>query len=101
MSTVNEEKSVVLKIYGQDYPVRGKVDVELLKRIASLVNDRMNEVGANMSSSAAVHKIAVLAAMNIAGEYLEYRDETENLIDHVEKRSRELILTIDRSLEQS
>jgi len=53
-----------------------------------------------MSSSAAVHKIAVLAAMNIAGEYLEYRDETENMIDHVEKKSRELILTIDRSLEQ-
>ncbi|BFN37146.1 TPA: cell division protein ZapA [Candidatus Marinimicrobia bacterium] len=98
MSVENEEKSVVLKIYGQDYPVRGKVDVEQLKRIAALVNDRMHEVGANMSSSAAVHKIAVLAAMNIAGEYLEYRDEHESLLDSVEEKSRELILTIDRSL---
>lgn len=98
MSTENEEKSIVLKIYDQDYPVRGKVDVDQLKRIAALVNDRMHEVGANMSSSAAVHKIAVLAAMNIAGEYLEYRDENEGLLDHVEEKSRELILMIDRSM---
>ena len=98
MNVESENPSVVLTIYGQDYPVRGKVDVEQLKRIASLVNDRMQEVGANMSSSVAVHKIAVLAAMNIAGEYLEYRDEHEGLLDHVEKKARQMILTIDSSL---
>jgi cell division protein ZapA len=69
-------KSVEVNIFNQVYSLRTNREVEHIKRIAGLVDERMRLISAH----ATVHdlaKIAVFAALNIADELSDTREHYE------------------------
>ena len=69
-------KSVEVNIFNQVYSLRTNREVEHIKRIAGLVDERMRLISAH----ATVHdlaKIAVFAALNIADELSDTKDHYE------------------------
>ena len=59
-----------VSIYGRTYQLRGNEDGEYLAELASLVDGRMRDV-ADATGTADTLKVAILAALNIADEYLQ------------------------------
>ena len=81
--------SVRVKIYGDEYSIKGDVDIETTKKVAEYVNSKMEEIQASVASREKL-KIAVLSAMNIAGELLDYKSKCEEYLkklDEVEERA--------------
>jgi cell division protein ZapA len=59
-------------IFGRTYHLRGSEDPAYLERLASVVDRKMREV-AEGSGTADTMKVAILASLNIADDYLEAR----------------------------
>ena len=57
-------------IFGRTYRLRGDGDTEYLRRLAELVDEKMREVE-SATGTADTTKIAILASLNIADEYLK------------------------------
>ena len=59
--------SVRVTIHGDEYLIKGDVDIETTRQVAQYVNSKMEEIQTGVASRDKV-KIAVLSAMNIAGD---------------------------------
>lgn len=75
-----DNNKVSAKIYGQEYVISGEMPREEIVRVAAHVDMKMNEIaeaagqmGANSSN------VAILAAVNITGEYFQAVREMEEL----------------------
>lgn len=91
--------SVKVIIFGHEYTIRGKVDPEFIHKSGELVDHKMKEVGANVPPNTPEHRIAILAAMNIAGDFLKQLSENKEVIQDVQDKSEYLITEIERVLE--
>ena len=69
---VSEEGVTEVTIFGQTYHLRGNEDREYLEELGSLVDRRMREV-VEATGTADTLKVAILAALNIADEFLQAR----------------------------
>jgi cell division protein ZapA len=69
-------ESVRVVIFGSEYSIKGDVDIETTRKVARYVNSKMAEIHENTASRDNV-KIAVLSALNIAGELFELKDKKE------------------------
>jgi cell division protein ZapA len=67
------QESVVVEIYDQQYHLRG-TDVEHVMELARLVDSKMHAV-AQQSATADSLRVAVLAALNIADELAQLREQ--------------------------
>lgn len=67
-------ESVHVNICGNEYSIKADVDIETTKRIADFVNQKMMDLKKNISIRDDA-KIAVLSALNIAGELEEYKEK--------------------------
>ncbi len=74
MSSSTESVRVV--IFGAEYSLKADIDVETTRQIARYVNSKMAEIHENTASRDNV-KIAVLSALNIAGELFELKEKQE------------------------
>jgi cell division protein ZapA len=81
---VNKIKAV---IYGQDYQIKGKASVEHLRLVAHLVDHKMQEIGEG-NPRLDLNRVAVLAAVNVADEYLKLRQEYEELLRILEQAQK-------------
>ena len=82
-----EDSKVKVRIYGQEYTISGERDEETIVEIADYVDGKMREISRFFSSNIP-GSLAVLAAINIADELFEAREETENVNEekaHLEK----------------
>ena len=77
------DNSVTVKIYGQEYSISGDMPREEIMKLASLVDQKMQEIGENYSGS--VSSIAVLAAMNLASEIEGAATKSKQVDDMNEK----------------
>ena len=73
-----EDSKVKVRIYGQEYTISGVRDEETIIEIADYVDDKMREISRFFSSNIP-GSLAVLAAINIADELFEAREETEKV----------------------
>lgn len=77
-----------VKILGKTFEVKSQFDPDFTVETANLVNIKMNEL-AGKAHTISTEKVAILAAMNIAGDYLRLkRSETNRrnaLIKKIEK----------------
>ena len=87
MSAKTEPTAV--EIYGQTYNVRGEGDPAYLMELARFVDSRMRYVGSQVSSTDPM-RIAILAALNIADEFLRYRNEREDSLGVWMEKTEEL-----------
>ncbi len=81
------ENRVKVSIYGGTYSIQGDAAPEYIERLARLVNERMEEVGRSLSSGTPL-QVAILAALNIADEYMQLRDLKVGLTGELTNRRR-------------
>ncbi|MFP4012775.1 MAG: cell division protein ZapA [Chitinispirillaceae bacterium] len=69
-------ESIRVVIFGVEYSIKGDVDTETTKRVAQYVNSKIAELN-ELTASRDNLKIAVLSALNIAGELFETKAKYE------------------------
>lgn len=94
-------ESVRVIIFGVEFSIKSDVDVETTRQIARFVNSKMSEIHENTASRDHL-KVAVLSALNIAGELFElkakHEEDTRN-IDVLQEKIASLTHKIDGVLE--
>lgn len=87
------KQSLKVDIFGNDYILKADTDDIRIQKVAEFVDKKMREVSLSTNSKNTTN-IAILAALNIADEYLRIKDER----DKAETKTRELAQLIDASI---
>ena len=88
------KKRFEVRILGQELSVLSDSGDEHVANVIRYVNDKVEEAGKAAGSKNALN-IAILAALNIADEYLRMKGVREELYSQLESRSEQLIHLID------
>ena len=96
MAADGNENKVVVRIYGEDYPITGADDPAYISKIADLVDSRMKDIAAG-SRVKSRDKVAILTAMSMASELYE---KTE-LLDSSGGKANHRVDRIISQLEQA
>jgi cell division protein ZapA len=82
----NTEK---VEIFGQEYKIKGAGDPEYIHKIAGYVDSKMREI-AHSSGIMSQSRIAILAALNIADELFQTREDKNKVADELSKQAEKL-----------
>ena len=96
MSAMNE--TVTVKIKDKEYTIRGADDKERILKVAAYVDQKLREISGS-SKGLNDEKAAILAALDIAGDYLQLIQEKEDLLREVNDRSQKMILSVNTALQ--
>lgn len=88
------KKQVEIKVMGQKFMVRSDSDEEYIQQVAEYVDRKVGEVVKNSKAVASLN-VAILAAMNIADEFMKYKLEREKQWQTAEKKIKNVIELID------
>lgn len=88
------KKPIEIKIMGQKFMVRSDSGEDYVNRVAQFVDEKMAEVLKGSKSVASLN-VAILGAMNIADEFMKYKNEKENKLQQAEKKIKDIIELID------
>lgn len=88
---------ITVDIFGTQYNIKGDVEADYIQALAKYVNDRMLEVSQQLSTSNST-KVAILAALNIADEFAQYKENSESGMSKVEKRTQHIITLLDKGI---
>jgi len=92
------EETTTVKIFGQTYHLRGTEDEAYLNELASLVDRQMRDV-VEATETADTLKVAILAALNIADDYLQARRGNEVPLDReTDRRLARMVTLLDEAL---
>jgi cell division protein ZapA len=81
----NKQKNrTTVDIYGQQYVILGTESPSHIRLVASLVDDKMREIGSK-NPSLNVNKLAVLTAVNAVNDYIKIKDQWERLQTELQK----------------
>ncbi len=85
----HEEASVkvTVNIYGQEYTIKGQESEEYIKKLAGIVDKKMQDIGSKNSHIPSI-KVAVLAALNMADELKKIKHEYEWLLQLIEEEKK-------------
>ncbi|WP_059171338.1 cell division protein ZapA [Bacillus sp. FJAT-27445] len=83
MSNNNKNRTTV-DIYGQQYTIIGPESSSHVRLVASLVDDKMREIGSK-NPSLDVNKLAVLTAVNAVNDFIKLKDQLERLKSEMER----------------
>jgi cell division protein ZapA len=90
--------ATAVTIYGQTYHLRGSEGETYLAELASLVDRRMREV-VEATGTADTLRVAILAALNIADDYLQARRGRAVPLDgESDERLARMITLLDEAL---
>jgi len=93
-------QSIHVNIFGDEYSIKGDVDVETTRKVAEYVNNKIRETHEKSASHNKL-KIAILSALNIAGELFEKQqqlEDYENFLQNLEQKAHDLSDRIDSEL---
>jgi cell division protein ZapA len=96
MGTTNE--TITIKIRDREYSIRGADDKERMLKVAAYVDQKLRDIG-NSSKGLNNEKIAILAALDIAGDYFQIIKEKEDLLREINNRSQRLMLNLNTVLQ--
>ncbi|EKP93976.1 cell division protein ZapA [Thermaerobacter subterraneus] len=84
---------VTVRIFGEEYVLRGEARPAYMERLADMVDRRMNEI-AKRHPRLGITRIAVLAAINLADELTKLEEQYQRVLGMLERewdrRKREL-----------
>ncbi len=83
-----EDNKVKVRIYGQEYTISGERDEKTIVEIADYVDSKMKEIS-RFFSSTIPGSLAVLAAINIADEYFDAKEEIEKMKEDKQQLERD------------
>jgi cell division protein ZapA len=88
MKEEGKKQAVEITVMGQRFLIASNHDAEYVRKIAAYVEQKIKEVESK-SGSVSTLKIAIYAALNIAGEYFTLaQQQKENLNNLIEKSER-------------
>ncbi len=79
-----EKTRVTVRIYGEEYVIKGYAPAEYIIGIAAYVDKKMRLIGQKYPHLS-LSKIAVLAALNIADELTRLQDDYNHLVRLLEE----------------
>jgi cell division protein ZapA len=88
------DKSFNINILGQELSVLSDSGDEHVTSVVNYVNDKIREAG-SISANANTLNVAILAALNIADEYIKFKGMKKDSCSQLERRSERLIDLID------
>jgi cell division protein ZapA len=92
-------KSLIrVEILGQEYTVKSDEGEERVKDIAEYVNRKIKEVSERTKTVSTLN-LAILAAMNIANDYLEAVEDKKAFTRTIEDKSGRMIEMIDSQID--
>ena len=86
--------TVKIKIQNREFAVKGSDDKEQILQVAAYVDQKLKEVG-DSAKGLSNDKTAILAALDIAGDYFQLLKEKEDLLAQINDRSKRLIQNLD------
>lgn len=89
-------RSVRVSIAGFSLSVRTDAKASYVKELAAYVDDKLGEVRAGGGRTASTQALALLAAMSIADELHQLRDEKRQLEREVRERSKKILDYLER-----
>jgi cell division protein ZapA (FtsZ GTPase activity inhibitor) len=92
-----EAKSIRVKIFGSEYPLRGE-DEQLTQRIAAHVDTMLNTIHERIPEQPPL-TVAVLTALNITEEYMKEQNSRQEELSTVEAEITKLSNYLDNCLE--
>jgi cell division protein ZapA len=88
---------VKVRIRNAEYLVQGEDNEQQVQRIAEYVNDKLREIEQG-TKGLSEKRTAILAALDIAGDYFQILKEKENLVSAARQKIQSLIRSIDSVL---
>jgi len=88
---------VKVRIRNAEYLVQGEDDEQQVQRIADFVNDKLKEIEQG-TEGLSEKRTAILAALDIAGDYFQILKDKEDMIASLRQRTQSLIRSIDSVL---
>lgn len=92
------KKTVMVKILDRDYLIRSDDGEEQIRKVADLVNERFQQINEHAEGMTEM-KIAILAAFDIAGDYVHLTTEYRALRAELQSRLRALNDQIDSAVD--
>lgn len=93
----SKKPAVEVSVMGQKFQVKSDTDEAYVHEVATFVNERIEKVIQRTKSVASLN-VALLAAMNIADEYIKYKRKKGDNYKYLEKKVEDLIELIDLHL---
>ncbi len=90
-------KTIEVEIYGQPFSITGAAEDAYVHKLAEMVDKQMKQVAQGMKT-ATPHKLAVLAALNIAHELRECEKKIQQMEVDMERRMLVLMESIDEQV---
>lgn len=81
---------MVVEILGRPLTLKSSLTPEHLQAVAKLVDEQLQELQRAFPASP-LTDLAILAALNLAGEFIEIKEDYQQLRTEIEERSRQLI----------
>ena len=69
----NKDNKVIVRIFGEEYPITGVSDAKHISKVAKYVDTKMNDIARN-SRIQSRDKVAILTSLSIASELQEKTD---------------------------
>ena len=88
---------ITVQIFGQPYPIRSQLDASYVNELANYVDQKMHKSAERTAASDSA-RVAVLAALNIADEYFQYRDAPATSGSDVRRRTIEIERLVDEAI---
>ncbi len=85
---------MTVEILGRTLALRGSMPPERLQEVARLVDEQLRELRQAFPASP-LTDLAILAALNLACECLESKEDYQQLHSEIEQRSRQLIQMLE------
>ncbi len=87
-------ETLKVEILGRPITLKSSISRERLEFIVRLLNEKINEAR-KVLASVTNEEVAIMAALNLAYEYLEIKEDWQKLQQEVERKSKQLINLID------
>ncbi|HOE20511.1 MAG TPA: cell division protein ZapA [Spirochaetota bacterium] len=97
ISSANNPDKVKVTILGQVYTIEGDAPCDYIAKVASYVNQKMEDV-VNTIPHASSLQIAILAALNIADELFQIKESEYMMSDEIKEKTNMLISMLDEGL---
>lgn len=91
------KQPVEITVMGQKLQVRSDSGENYIVQVAGYVDKKIADVLRTTKSVASLN-VAILAAMNIADEYMKYREGKEQKLKAAEKKIQDVIEVVDLQL---
>lgn len=82
---MESKNRVTVEIYGEAYALKGDIEPERVMKLAAMVDKRMRTIAKTNSQLSAL-KISVLAALNLADEYLRLERDYNQLVEMLKEK---------------